>query len=124
MQVFWSTPELNKSIWRHHMKNQWTAFGIIKGCHVAEDYCQIKVFSSLDWRNTNACLAGVLIWNKKDFRSKNFVFLQKDADLAQSMTFFINEYLWYVNSKYYFCQWFNSDFEIMFSFWLLSYIDI
>lgn len=92
MQGFWSTPELHKSIWRLHMKNQWTTFGTIKGCHVPEDYCKIKVFSSLDWRNTNACLAGVLIWNKKNFRSKNFVFLQKDADLAQSMTFFINEY--------------------------------
>ena len=51
-------------------------------------------------KNTKICFFHGLEWKCMDFKSMNFIyFLAKQADLYQPVTFFINDYLQYVNSE-------------------------
>ena len=68
---------------------------LMSGSHARENFFQIRHFSSFLWKNPSICLVGVLKWKWSDFKSLNFVFLEKQADLHQAVTFHINEYLQY-----------------------------
>ena len=70
--------------------------------HVSENFCQMKVFPSLVWKNTIICLFGVSKWKYMNFK---ILFSWQTGwfknKLCQVATFRIDDYL-YVNSKIWF----------------------